>query len=498
MKRIIKNTIGTYGRQIITAGLSLYSSRWVLNSLGQSEYGLYSLMGSLIVFITFFNTVLASSSVRYFAYEMGKGEKSELGRWFNAALSLHIALALILVAIGWPIGEYLIRHILRIPIIRLSSCLWVFRILLVSAFVSMVSVPFIAIFSANQRITELSFWGVIQSVLSFILAWEMRTTLLDKLIVYAFGMMAIVVIIQFIQIARAKNIYMDCKIDKQFWFEKKKLKDIFSFALWNLFGSLGVLGRDQGSALLLNLSFGPTANAAFGIASQVSAQANQLSTAMLGAFSPEITTSEGRGDRKIMLDLSLKACKLSTILVMLLAVPLIAETDFILKIWLLNPPNNASTFCRMMLITFLIDKLTIGYMLAINAQGKIARYQATLGTCLIMTLPLAWLFIKINPLPTSIGYAFMITMAVTSFGRVIWGKILLKLSIKNWIFDIFIPFIILGIILLVVISIIKNSINAGYFRLLIIFIFNMILSSLFFVKIIYNGSCKSHVMNEYK
>jgi O-antigen/teichoic acid export membrane protein len=196
---------------------------------------------------------------------------------------------------------------------------------------------------------------------------------------------------------------------------------------------------NQGSAILLNLFFGPRVNAAYGIANQVSVQTNQLAAAMLGSFMPEITASEGRGDRVRMLDLSLRACKFGTVLVIIFAVPLIVEIDYVLKLWLIKPPVYTALFCQLILCSFLIERLSVGYTLAVDAHGKIAAYQATLGTILVFTLPLAWLFLKLGYAPTSVGVAFIITMAISSIGRVLWARHLFGIPIKNWIFAVFIP-----------------------------------------------------------
>lgn len=191
--------------------------------------------------------------------------------------------------------------------------------------------------------------------------------------------------------------------------------------------------RDQGSAILLNLYFGPQVNAAYGIASQVSAQANQLSASMVGAFAPEITASEGRGDRTRMLSLSNQASKLGTLLMLVFAVPLMVEMDYVLELWLKTPPEHAATFCRLILASFLIERLTTGFMLAVNARGRVAAYQATVGGTLLMTLPIAWFTLKLGGSPTSVGWAFIVTMVVASIGRALWVRKLFKMPISIWL-----------------------------------------------------------------
>lgn len=432
-QRIALNTVAAYSRTLFAAGLALFSSRWVLASLGVSDFGLFSVVGSVIFFITFLNGVLAGSVARYLAFSMGQGDAGEVNRWFNAALSIHLVLACALIIAGLPVGGYVVSHVLTVPAERMAASLQVFRISLISAFFSMISVPFVAMFTAKQRISELAAWGMLQAALTFTLAFLLRHAPGDRLQFYAAGMVGIVVLLQLVQIFRAIALFEECRIVCRQWFDRGRFKAMFSFAVWNLIGSSGALLRDQGSALLLNLFFGPSVNAAYGVASQLSSQTNQLSTALVSAFAPEIIASEGRGDRARMLSLAERACKFGTILVILMAIPLMAEMEYVLKLWLRVPPPHTALFCQLIIGSFLIDRLSIGYLLAVQAHGRIAAYQSTLGTCLILTLPLAWMFLILGFPPTSIGIAFIATMTVTSFGRVWWGRRLLDVPVGRWI-----------------------------------------------------------------
>lgn len=438
-QRILLNTAVTYTRSIIAIALVLFSSRWVLNALGQTDFGIFTVVGSIIIFIVFLNSVIAASVGRHYAYAIGRGNNDEVNRWFNAALSLHLCMAVVFAIIGWPIGEYLIYHTLNIPLDRILEALFVFRVSLISAFFSMISVPYVAMFTAKQHIAEIAVWNLMQTILIFILAGTLIYVSSDRLIFYAVGMVFIIVFIQIGLIARAKVNFYECKINHSQWFDKKRFKEIFFFTGWNLIGSLGALLRDQGSAILLNLFYGPKVNAAYGIANQVSNQTNQLSAAMITAFMPEITTREGRGDREQMIDLSIRACKYGTLFILIFAAPLIVEIDYVLKLWLIEPPAHTAKFCQLILIAFMIDRLSSGYMLAVNAYGKIAAYQLTLGFILIFTLPLSWLFLKLGYSPTSVGTAIVITTASCSLGRILWVRYLFNIPVSKWTSVVLIP-----------------------------------------------------------
>lgn len=438
------NTAATYARMILSAGFTLFASRWVLDALGQTDFGLYSLVGSVIVFIIFLNSVMSGSASRFYSLSIGRGDSQELANWFNAAFGLHAALATILVLVGWPLGEWVVANWLTVPVDRQPTCLWVFRVSLISAFVNMVSVPFVGMFYARQRIAELAVWGLLQTFLVFCLGYGIGYFQGDRLLAYSIGMVGILVLVQSIQVGRAIGLFPECRPDRRRCFNPARVRRIASFAGWNLIGTTGGLLRDQGTAILLNLHFGPTMNAAYGVATQVSAQTNQLASAMLGAFTPEITAREGRGERGGMLSLAHQASKFGTILVMLFAIPLMVEMDFVLRLWLHDPPAHAAGFCRFMLATFLVERTTTGLMIALNAKGSIAAYQITVGGGLLLTLPLAWFLVRWTGIPTSVGGAILLTMLGVSLGRAYWAARHLDSSIVGWLKGVVAPCLVVG------------------------------------------------------
>ena len=442
-QRIFFNTIVTYGRSVLAMGLGLFSSRWVLQALGPQDFGLYSVVGSIIIFITFLNGVTAGSVARFLAFSIGKDDSEETCRWFNTALFLHTLIPLVILLIGWPLGEWAVRHFLNIPVERFQTCLWVFRLSLIAAFISMISTPYIGMHTAKQKLAELAIWNLLASFGTFTLAYGLTRYRGDALLFYACGVIGIHGIMQLIQVIRAKRLFPECHLHFAFWWDSKRIVEIMSFAGWVMFGFTAVVLRGQGTAILLNRFFNPLSfpfvNAAYGIGNSVAGQVNTLSSAMLGAFTPEITASEGRGDRLRMLLYALRASKYGTYLLLLFAIPVFIEMDYLLSLWLKTPPELAATFCRMMLIYTVIDTITIGAMLAVNAKGKVRGYQVTLGICVYLTLPLAWVFLRYGGAATSVMLAFLLTMTGHSIGRLIWARHLVGMSIGTWAKQVLLP-----------------------------------------------------------
>ena len=136
-QRILVNTIATYGRTLLAVFLGLFSSRWTLAALGEIDYGLMGVVGSVLVFITLLNALTTAANARFFAFSIGQADLVMTRKWFNSALSISLLLPTILLLAGMFVGEYVIQHYLSIPPERLSTSLWVFRLSLLTAYVTM-------------------------------------------------------------------------------------------------------------------------------------------------------------------------------------------------------------------------------------------------------------------------------------------------------------------------------------------------------------------------
>ena len=447
-RRIILNMIATYGRSIYGLFLGLFSTRWVLAALGKSDYGLFGIVGSIILVIGFINGIFGGAVGRFYAHALGVAcnlsnddSTKLLERWFNAAMSIHILLPLILCVAGYPIGLYVIHNYLVIPLGRMSACEHVFLLSLLAAFINMVTIPYVSMYRARQLITELSIWGVVQSTLVFLGAFYLMYVDSDRLVAYAILMTFIPSAIAILQSLRARRHFPQCKIVASYMFDWTYMSKLVSFASFEFFSCGGAIVREQGTAFLINRHFGPTVNAAWSISAQVSGQTTALSSAMIGAITPELTTASGAGDYARVKSLVFSTCKFGTLLILLFAIPLILEIHEILHLWLIEPPEYTATICRCILIALMCHKLGWGHHMAVLADGRVAGMQLMVGFVSASSVLLVlWAICKGFGV-AGIGGSFIICYVVLTLVRVFWARMLLRVSVVYWASRIVLPIV---------------------------------------------------------
>ena len=423
-------------------------------ALGAVDYGLMGVVGGLTAFISFFNNLLSVGVGRFYAISVGKASVKGLElegvedcrRWFSTAVLLHTCAAVGLMAVGYPIGSWAVKNFLTIPLDRVNDCLWVFRFVCVSCFLGMITVPINAMYGAKQYIAELTIYSFITTTLNAFFLYHMITHPGVWLKMYAFWSCLLSVLPQLVITIRGYSIFKECRFRRKYAISRERLNALVYYCGWTALGMGGSMLRGQGIQVLVNKYFGPCLNASMAIANNVNGHTTTLSGALLGAFSPAITNAFGAGDLERMRRLSYRACKFSVLLIMLFVIPLCLELQEVLHLWLGNPPPYIYGLCLVMFLMTIIDQSCVGHMLAVNARGKIAKYQMFLGTSLLLTLPVAWMFCACGGSVYWVAVAMLLMMMLCSVGRVWFARSLVGMSAYYWLVRIAVPSVIVGAI----------------------------------------------------
>ncbi|MEP2278093.1 hypothetical protein [Maribacter sp.] len=430
--RVIVNTAILYGRMLLTVGVSLYSTRLILEALGSADYGIFELVGGIIAVLAFLKNTMATSTQRFLSFYQGKNDKEGQKSVFVNSLVMHIVVGLLIVVVLALLESYLFENFLNIAAGRIYSAKIVYRTMLASLLFSMINVPFMGTLVAHENLLFVAVVNIFEALFKLAIAFVLISLQDNKLITYSYLIAALALVTLLFYIGFCFKKYDECSL-QNIKIDKKQIKELSSFTGWNLFGALCGLGRTQGMAVLLNVFFGTVINAAYGIANQLAAQMYFLSATMLRALNPQIMKSEGVDDRERMLRLSMIASKFGFFLVAIIAIPSIFEMPQILKFWLKEVPEYTTIFAQFILMAILINQLTIGLQSALQATGKIKFYQTVVGGVILMTLPVAYIFLKMGFPPYYVFVSYLCLEVVGVILRIWITKKIAGLSVPLYL-----------------------------------------------------------------
>ncbi|TLU94290.1 hypothetical protein FEM55_08540 [Dyadobacter sediminis] len=485
-QKVVLNTGILYSRMLITIGITFYTTREVLNALGATDYGIYNLIAGVIAMLSFLNAAMSTSTQRYLSFHQSNADKNVLKSIFSTSLLLHICIGFILVSGIELSGLYLFNGFLNIPSERLQTARTVYHFMSMSVFFTIVSVPFTASLNSNENMLGLSVVNIIEVVLKLIIAISINGYHGDRLILYGLSMACISFISLIMYVIYCNSHYEECTLRLKKHTNLGIIKNLTSFAGWNLFGALTGIGKTQGVAILLNVFFGTSINAAYGIANQVSSQMNFFSATMLKAINPRIMKTEGQGNRLQMLRLAMMASKFGYFLLAFVAIPCIFEMDNILNFWLKSVPPYTSSFCSLILVAIMVNQLTVGLDSAIQAIGKIKNYMIVAGTIKLLIVPVGYLLLKSGLPPIYVIVGYTVFEGIAGIARLKLLEITGGLNIKEYIKNVYAGILPPTLTIISSLYFVVSVSNSPY-RLFYNIPFSI---TIFFISIYYWGLCK--------
>lgn len=415
-KRIAKNTLMLYFRMLVMMAVSLYTSRIVLVTLGVSDYGIYNVVGGFVTMFSLISGAMTTATQRFLSFAIGEGKTDEITSLFSTAVIIHVGIALIILLVGETVGVWFVATQMNFPPGRYNAAIWVFEFSLFTFLVSFISVPYNAAIIAYEKMSAFAYISIIEVLLRLGIVYLLLIAPFDRLIFYALLMALVQVAIQFIYASythrKIKTCHCIWKLNRDYF------KQMTSFVSWNLIGSLAGVCKDQGLNVVLNLFFGTAVNAARGVAMQVSTAINRFVTNFQMAMNPQIIKLYAANEKKEMFKLVFRGSRFSYMLLLCLSLPVIIETPFILDIWLVKVPEYTVPFLRLVIFTALVDSISNSLIVSMHASGKVRDYQIIVGGISLLTLPFAYVLLKMGYNPTSALVIALIISVVCLFARV--------------------------------------------------------------------------------
>ncbi len=429
-RRIFKNTLFLYFRMLLTLGVTLYTSRVVLNSLGVEDFGIFNVVGGVVTMMAFLSGAMSSATQRFFSFELGKNNLEQLAKVFKMSLNIHWLIVLIVVLVAQTLGLWFVNNQLVIPPERLVAANWVFQCALFSFCCSVLSVPYNAAIISYEKMSAFAYISIVDVFLKLTVVFLLAEHAGDKLQFYALLLAALSLLILGCYYAYARWQFTVTRFS---WYWNTELfKILFSYTGWNLFGNVAAVATNQGINILLNLFFGATVNAARAIAFQVNSAITGFVTSLQISINPQIVKSYASDNHTYMHQLIMGGSKYAFFLLYALALPILLQTETVLTLWLVNPPEYTALFCQLVLVDALITSLSGSLMASVQATGNIKRYQAVIGGILLLNLPLSYLALSNGGGAHTVFYVSIGTSITALLFRFVLLKELINLKVTQF------------------------------------------------------------------
>lgn len=416
-RRIAKNTLYLYMQMILLLVVSLYSARVILDVLGAADYGTYNVVGGVITTLSFITGSLAGATSRFITFEMGRGNIGSVEKVFRCSITIYYIFSAIIFILAESIGLWFINSYLTIPAGREIAALVVYQCSVITFIISIISIPYTALIIAHERMNAFAYISIYEGISKLIILFIIPIVEGDKLIWYAVLLMIMQLSVRLIYNIYCSRNFKECN-SKWYW-NKNLFLEMFSYSWWNMNGYLAMVGYTQGLNILLNIYFGPIVNAARAISVQVQSTLEQFFGNVTMAIKPQVIKQYAQGNIEYMHNLMLRAGRLSFMMAIFVAVPLFVFTDYVLYIWLVNPPEHTANFVRLMLIAGVSSSLKQHTIMAIHATGDIKKFQIVEGTFLLMVLPVSYILLKYFSVNAeSVLLCYVVIEIVSEFLRV--------------------------------------------------------------------------------
>lgn len=476
-KRIAKNTLMLYFRQILIMLVSLYTVRVVLNVLGAEDYGIYNVVAGVVTMFSFLSGAMATASQRYFSFDLGKNDTEHLKITFSITFQIYVLLAFLVVLLAETLGVWFVNHKLVIPPERMSAANWIFQAAIVSFLLTLITTPYMACIIAHENMNVYAYVSIVESVLKLGIVVLLRVIPADKLIVYGILLAIVAFINTSIYRMYCHLHYEECKI--RFVKNNALFKEIISYSAWNLFGTLAGVFKSQITNILLNLYFGTVVNAARAVAAQVNGAVSSFAQNFTTAIRPPIIKTFAARERKNAFILACRGSKYTFFLLYMIALPLLLEMNIVLNIWLKQPPADAVLFTRLVIIETVMVSVSYSIMALCQATGKIKLYQGIVGGILLLNLPVSYFALKQGSPAYFVMIIAIIIEILAFFARIIIIKKLTYFSITVFFLKCLLPCILVAVLASIIPIYIFNIMPDNVFRLFIIIITSIICMVIF-------------------
>ena len=431
-KGIMKNTVMLYIRMAVIMLVSLYTTRIILDALGETDYGIYNIVGSVVISLAFIQNALMSSTQRFMSYEIGLEERGNVRSVFSMSINIHVLFLLISLLILETIGLWFLNNILDIPANRLFAANIVYQLSIATYALNLLRIPYNSLIVAYEKMNIYAVLSIIEAVLKLATVYFLVKSSTDRLILYAALVLLLTLIVNILFIIYCKQNYAAVS---KYIFERNRplLKKMLGFSGWNLVGGITSVAVNEGPSYFMNVFFGVGINAATGIAKQVSSAVYQFAGNFQIAFNPQIVKSYAANEKDYLYSLVKRSSVISFYLLLIVFLPFYFCRYEIFGLWLVDIPQYAIQFSMLMMAAQMVSALSSPLWMLAHATGDIKVYQIVLSVVNLIIIPVSWIILHFGLNPSYIFLYSIINNIIVFAYRVFFLKRKINFPIADFL-----------------------------------------------------------------
>lgn len=435
--RIAKNTLALYVRMFFLMIVSLYSSRVVLDQMGTSDYGIYTVIGDIVMIINFFVTAMTGSIQRFMNVELGKNsDVSVLRKLFSCSVAINLLLAFAVFILAETLGLWYVNNVMQFDVARTFAVQVIYQLSVFNLIIGIVVTPFNAAIITHEHIGVFALFSVVEAIEKLLFILILPYIPYDKLIAFSSMVFVIGTSLSLCYVWYARKHFpeshqLDWHID---W---SVLKKIARFTSWSLLGVLEMLFHFQIITMIVNVFYGTVVNAAYGIANQVNGIAKRFVQNFLIALNPQLVKTYAAGELSEMHSLMSRGCRMAVVLVSFFVIPLTLEAPTVLSLWLKEVPEYTVIFVRLILCVTLLDCCSGIFTTAVGANGDIKKYNIVCTLIGFVHVVLTWIFFRLGYPPYVTLYIYIGVVIMMTVARVYFVVNLVGFSLRDSVMPVF-------------------------------------------------------------
>lgn len=464
-RRIAKNTLLLYIRMALLMFINLYASRVILDALGKTDNGIYGTVAGIVTTFAFLSNTMSTACQRFFAVELGRDNIKALRLTFSMCVIVFIAIAVIVTILCETLGLWMVYDKIDVED-RLHAALVIYQTAIVSFLFTILRTPYQGMVIIKEKMKVFTYISIFEGLGNLGVALLISHSSSDRLILYAFLMMGINVVVSLYYFLYCRIFWSECRF--KLWWDRSRFKEIFSFAGWNMIGSMASSLKSQGVTVLINMFFGNALVSARVMAGKVFSTVQQFADNFTLAVKPQIIKSYAEGDKEGMFKLVFQGSKFSYYLLFMVSLPIMLEVEPIINVWLVDVPELTGLFTRLILINALIEVFVSPLATSMQAYGNIRNYQLVCGGALLLILPVAWLLYKLGAPVESIFYVSIVICFIAIWLRVIMVHHYLGLRIRDYFSKVFVPILMITAVSLPVPMLLEHFMETSVVKFLVV------------------------------